>query len=242
MQRFAPRPCGCGSVMRQASAVVPKPVNSAWMCAPRAFACSSSSITTMPAPSPITNPSRVRSNGRLARFGSAPRVDRAVRRLKPVMPSGWIMLCDPPATTTSASPQRIRSIASPTACELAAHAVWHEKFGPSRANSFAMCPAVVCISISASRAATMAGWTCRANLPVVGLLRLPAERRRDGRHHHREVFGALAGAEVHAEAPAVAGRVVQQVGVGERLPPGRERELRVQPAEAVPRHVREGGS
>ena len=37
--------------------------------APRASACSSSSITRMPAPSPMTKPSRSRSNGREARAG-----------------------------------------------------------------------------------------------------------------------------------------------------------------------------
>ena len=30
-------------------------------------------------------------------------------RLKPLMPSGWIMLCEPPASITSASPERMIS-------------------------------------------------------------------------------------------------------------------------------------
>jgi hypothetical protein len=44
--------------------------------------------------------------------------------LNPVTPNGWIMLCDPPVRMASASPRRISSSASPTACPLAAQAVW----------------------------------------------------------------------------------------------------------------------
>ena len=77
----------------------------------------------MPAPSPSTNPVRVRSNGRLAFLGSALCVERAVSRLNPVTPNGWIMLCAPPASMASASPWRIIAAASPRAWALAAHAV-----------------------------------------------------------------------------------------------------------------------
>ena len=42
------------------------------MCAPRARACSYSSTTSAAAPSPITKPSRVRSNGRHARAAGSP--------------------------------------------------------------------------------------------------------------------------------------------------------------------------
>ena len=77
----------------------------------------------MPAPSPRTKPSRCRSNGRDALVGSSLRVDRAVSRLKPVTPKGWIMLCEPPASIRSASPWRINSVASPMAWLLAAQAV-----------------------------------------------------------------------------------------------------------------------
>ena len=45
----------------------------------------------MPAPSPSTKPSRSRSKGREALVGSSLRVLRAVSRLKPVTPKGWIM-------------------------------------------------------------------------------------------------------------------------------------------------------
>ena len=51
-----------------------------------------------------------RSNGRDALAGSSLRVDRAVSRLKPVTPNGWIMLCEPPESMTSASPWRISSV------------------------------------------------------------------------------------------------------------------------------------
>ena len=62
--------------------------------------------------------------------GSSLRVERAVRRLKPVTPNGWIMLCVPPESITSASPRRMISNASPIACELAAQAVRQFAFGP----------------------------------------------------------------------------------------------------------------
>ena len=47
----------------------------------------------MPEPSPSTKPSRLRSKGREAFCGASLCVDRAVSRLKPVTPKGWIMLC-----------------------------------------------------------------------------------------------------------------------------------------------------
>ena len=60
----------------------------------------------MPAPSPSTNPPRWASKGRLALGGSSLAVERAVRRLKPVTPNGWIIECAPPPIITSASPRR----------------------------------------------------------------------------------------------------------------------------------------
>ena len=77
----------------------------------------------MPAPSPRMKPSRSRSKGRLALCGSSLRVESAVKRMNPVTPNGWIMLCVPPERITSALPRRISSNASPMACELAAQAV-----------------------------------------------------------------------------------------------------------------------
>src|SRR5262249_18990028 len=103
------------------------------MVAPRRRACSYSSSTTMPEPSPSTKPSRCRSNGRDAFWGASLRVDRAVSRLNPVTPNGWIMLWAPPESIRSASPWRISSVASPTAWLLAAQAVRRVKLGPRRA-------------------------------------------------------------------------------------------------------------
>ena len=77
----------------------------------------------MPEPSPRTKPSRERLNGRDACWQPSLRVESAVRRVKPVMPSTWIMVWAPPETITSASPRRSRLYASPTAWVDAAHAV-----------------------------------------------------------------------------------------------------------------------
>jgi hypothetical protein len=96
------------------------------------------------------NPSRSRSNGRLARVGSSLRVESAVSKLKPVTPKGWIMLCVPPERITSASPRRMISVASPIACELAAQAVRQLAFGPRAPKIPARWPAGVPGSCSAS--------------------------------------------------------------------------------------------
>ena len=93
----------------------------------------------MPAPSPRTKPSRSRSNGREALVGSSLRVHSAVSRLKPVTPNGWIMLCVPPESITSASPRRMISTASPIAWLLAAQAVRQLGFGPWASNRLARC-------------------------------------------------------------------------------------------------------
>ena len=58
----------------------------------------------MPAPSARTNPSRSRSNGRLARGGSSLRVDRARMDAKPPRPMGVMAASLPPVTMTSAWP------------------------------------------------------------------------------------------------------------------------------------------
>jgi hypothetical protein len=50
--------------------------------------------------------------------------------MNPVMPSGWIMECAPPASMRSASPRRMISKASPIACVLAAQAVMQLNAGP----------------------------------------------------------------------------------------------------------------
>ena len=58
----------------------------------------------MPAPSPITKPSRSRSKGREARTGSSLRVDSARMAAKPPTPSGVMAASLPPAIMASASP------------------------------------------------------------------------------------------------------------------------------------------
>ena len=104
----------------------------------------------MPAPSPSTKPSRLRSNGREALVGWSLFVLRAVKRLKPVTPKGWIMVCVPPESIRSASPRRMISTASPTAWLLAAHAVRQLTFGPWALNRLARWPAGIFGSCSSS--------------------------------------------------------------------------------------------
>ena len=56
----------------------------------------------MPAPSPTTNPSRSRSNGRDAVGGSSFRVESARSAANPPMPSGVMVASAPPAIMASA--------------------------------------------------------------------------------------------------------------------------------------------
>ena len=79
MQVDTPSPSGLGSVMWWASQVNAPPRYSASTGAPRFLACSRDSRTRMPAPSPITNPSRSVSQGRDAFSGASHRVDNALR-------------------------------------------------------------------------------------------------------------------------------------------------------------------
>ena len=58
--------------------------------------------TTTPDPSARTNPSRSRSNGRLAVSGESFRVDSAFIRAKPDSPIGVMAASLPPVTITSA--------------------------------------------------------------------------------------------------------------------------------------------
>ena len=90
----------------------------------------SSSRMTMPAPSPMTKPSRSLSNGRLALFGSSLRVESARIAANPPTPIGVIAASDPPAIMTSASSRRMISNASPIACADAVQAVQVARFGP----------------------------------------------------------------------------------------------------------------
>src|SRR5881392_1748056 len=86
------------------------------MWLPRRRACSSSSSTTMPAPSLRTKPSRSLSKGRLASAGASLRVDSARSALKHATTSGLTTASEPPAIITSASPRSMIRYASPMAC------------------------------------------------------------------------------------------------------------------------------
>ena len=95
----------------------------------------------MAAPSPRTKPSRVTSYGREAVSGLSLRVDSARMEPKPASISGWIAASVPPATTTSARPERIMSMAKAIASAPEAQAetgAWAPARAPS---SMARAPA-----------------------------------------------------------------------------------------------------
>ncbi len=69
----------------------------------------------MPAPSPITKPSRSLSNGRDARSGSSLRVDSACMASNAATLMLVIDASVPPVMIAVASPRRIHSAASPMA-------------------------------------------------------------------------------------------------------------------------------
>ena len=102
------------------------------MRAPRALACSYSSMTSTPAPSDSTKPSRSRSHGRLALVGSSLRVDIARAEQKPPTAVPTVEYSAPPAIITSASPYWIMRIARPMLCVAVVHAVTQAMFGPLR--------------------------------------------------------------------------------------------------------------
>ena len=76
----------------------------------------------MQAPSDITKPARVESNGREAFVGSSSSATRPRIAQKPARINGWMHDSVPPASTASASPRLMISAASPTACEPVAQA------------------------------------------------------------------------------------------------------------------------
>ena len=90
--------------MWNASALIPYPMTSPCIRAPRCKAVSKSSSTTIPAPSPITKPSRSLSNGRDAFSGSSLRVDSAFMLEKPAIASGVTAASAPPVIIMSAAP------------------------------------------------------------------------------------------------------------------------------------------
>ena len=87
----------------------------------------------MPAPSPMTKPSRSRSQGREARSGvSLKPVERARAAAKPATPMRQTAASAPPATITSASSQAISRAASPMAIAPVEQAVTTAWFGPRK--------------------------------------------------------------------------------------------------------------
>src|SRR5580704_1708484 len=85
----------------------------------------------MPAPSPMTKPSRSLSQGREARGGSSLKaVDSARAAAKPARPRRHTAASAPPHTMTSASSSMISRDASPIACAPVEQAVTTAWFGP----------------------------------------------------------------------------------------------------------------
>ena len=84
----------------------------------------------MPAPSPITKPSRSLSNGRLAFSGSLLRVESARMAANPPTPMGVMAASVPPQIITSAAQRWISLKESPTAWALEEQAVQVAEFGP----------------------------------------------------------------------------------------------------------------
>ena len=95
--------------MSAASDDIAAPTTSARISAPRARACSYSSKTKMPAPSPWTMPLRLAENGRQPSF------DITLSPSQALMPPKHSMLSDPPVTMTGAIPARTNQKAWPMA-------------------------------------------------------------------------------------------------------------------------------
>jgi len=87
----------------------------------------------MPAPSPMTKPSRALSQGREARCGSSLKpVESARAAAKPAMPMRHTAASVPPATITSASSHMMMRAASPMACAPVEQAVTTAWLGPRK--------------------------------------------------------------------------------------------------------------
>ena len=84
----------------------------------------------MPAPSPMTKPSRSLSKGRLARVGSSLRVESARMAANPPTAMEVTAASLPPAIMASASPCRIMRTESPMELALVAQAVAVAEMGP----------------------------------------------------------------------------------------------------------------
>ena len=162
--RAWPRPVGSGAEMWNASAVSAPPRTSAIGVAPRLSACSALSTTITPAPSPSTNPSRVRSNGREAVSGESFRFESAVMFASAATPIGQIGASVPPVRTTSASPVAMSRSASWNAMTDVAQAATCVMTGPVSLYSIeSMQPAIEPDSAGTANADTNRGpfwsWT-----------------------------------------------------------------------------------
>src|SRR5690606_40424470 len=109
----------------------PKPAISAYRLAPLRSACAADSNTNIAAPSPSTNPSLVRSNGRDACSGSSLRGLVALIASKHATVIGEIGASEAPATITSTAPSRMSSTACATASIPEVHPVETTAAGPS---------------------------------------------------------------------------------------------------------------
>ncbi len=121
------------------------------MRAPRRRAISSASRIKTPAPSARTNPSRSRSNGRLARGGSSLRVERARIEANPPRPMWVIAASLPPVTITSAQPVWMSLSASPIALAAEAQAVAtaeHGPFNPQRIETWPLAALTISLGIT----------------------------------------------------------------------------------------------
>src|SRR5580765_7682720 len=111
------------------------------MRARRFLAWASDSRIKTPAPSPMTNPSRVWLKGREARSGvSLKLVERARREQKPAKVRGTMLASAPATMTTSACPLRMAARARPMAWALDEQAVEMVRFGPFAPHMMAMTP------------------------------------------------------------------------------------------------------
>src|SRR5260370_42597505 len=97
----------------------------------------------MPAPEPITKPSRSASNGRLAPAGSSLRRESACMLANAAIAVGVIPASAPPASIAVARPWRIISAASPLAVAPVAQAETGEQLGPRAPAALETAPAAL---------------------------------------------------------------------------------------------------
>src|SRR6266853_652561 len=111
------------------------------MRALRFLACARDSRIRAPAPSPMTNPSRVWLNGREAFSGESLKFVESARSVqKPAKVRGTMLASAPATMTTSACPVRMAPRAKPMAWALDEQAVEIVKFGPFAPHMIARTP------------------------------------------------------------------------------------------------------